>query len=199
MASIGEVLKEIGEGEFILTVRDGCEVAEVKSWRKPLLKSPNKEFLDSARERAIIWPMTSMPNYRFVLVGRRMRNLIDTQIFIWLSQDSDRLSRSATALLADPSIDFFLSMASVWEMQIKFDIKKLALPLPLSDLIVLQQKPNNIRLLSIEPRHIYALSILPMHHKDPFDRLLIAQSIAEKCQFYRRTRFFDLYDAQILR
>lgn len=90
-------------------------------------------------------------------------------------------------------------MASVWEIQIKVDIKKLALPLPLSDLIALQRRTNNIQLLPIELRHIYALSDLPMHHRDPFDRLLIAQSNVEKMPILSADGVFDLYNAQTLR
>ncbi len=128
-----------------------------------------------------------------------MKILSDTHIFIWFSQDSAQLSRSAHDLLKNPANEIFLSIASVWEIQIKLDIKKLALPLPLPDLITLQQRVNNIQILPIEPRHIYALSDLPMHHRDPFDRLLIAQSVTEAMPILTADAVFDRYDAQILR
>lgn len=128
-----------------------------------------------------------------------MRFLIDTHIFIWFSQNSGQLSRSATALLKAPGNGIFLSMVSIWEMQIKLDIQKLTLPLPLSDLLALQQQTNNIQILPIEARHIYELSSLPMHHRDPFDRLLLAQSLAEAMPILSADAVFDRYDAQILR
>ena len=128
-----------------------------------------------------------------------MRTLIDTHIFIWFSQNSSQLSRSAHDLLKNPAHEIFLSMASIWEIQIKLDIQKLALPLPLVDLIALQRQTNNLQILPIEPRHIYGLSDLPMHHRDPFDRLLIAQSNAEAMPLLSADAIFDRYDAQILR
>ena len=128
-----------------------------------------------------------------------MRILSDTHIFIWFSQDSSQLSRSAHELLRNPENEIFLSMASIWEIQIKLDIKKLTLPLPLAELIALQRRENNIQILPIELHHIYALSDLPMHHRDPFDRLLIAQSNAERMPILTADAVFDRYNAQILR
>ena len=128
-----------------------------------------------------------------------MKILVDTHIFIWFSQDLNQLSRSASALLRNPDNEIFLSMASVWEIQIKVDIQKLALPIPLLDLIALQRQTNDLQILPIELRRIYALSALPMHHRDPFDRLLIAQSNAEKMPLLSADAIFDRYDAQILR
>ncbi len=128
-----------------------------------------------------------------------MKILIDTHIFIWFSQDSNQLSRSASALLRNPDNEIFLSMASAWEIQIKVDIQKLALPLPLLELIALQRQTNNLQILPIELSHIYALGALPMHHRDPFDRLLIAQSNAEAMPLLSADAIFDRYDAQILR
>ena len=128
-----------------------------------------------------------------------MKILVDTHIFIWFSQDLNQLSRSASALLRNPDNEIFLSMASVWEIQIKVDIQKLALPIPLLDLIALQRQTNDLQILPIELRHIYALSALPMHHRDPFDRLLIAQSLAEQMPILSADAVFERYDAQILR
>lgn len=128
-----------------------------------------------------------------------MSFLIDTHIFIWFFENSNRLSVSASALLKDPDNEIFLSMASVWEIQIKLDIKKFELDRPLSEIIALERQRNKIQLLPIEPRHIYALSALPMHHKDPFDRLLLAQSNSEKMPILSADAIFDRYDAQILR
>lgn len=128
-----------------------------------------------------------------------MRTLIDTQIFIWSLQERHKLSDSAASLLDNPGNQIFLSLASIWEIQIKMDIGKFELSQNLSETIALQQRENNLQLLPIEPRHIYALSNLPMHHRDPFDRLLLAQSDVEKMPILSADAVFDQYDAQILR
>ncbi len=128
-----------------------------------------------------------------------MRFLIDTHIFIWLFEKSDRLSRSANALLTDANNEIFLSMASIWEMQIKLDIKKIELDRPLSEIVALERRENNLQILPIELRHIYALSALPMHHRDPFDRLLLAQSNVETMPILSADAVFDRYGAKILR
>ena len=84
-------------------------------------------------------------------------------------------------------------------MQIKLDIGKLTLSQPLFSAIALQQNANDLQLLPIELSHINALSGLPMHHRDPFDRLLIAQSISGNTPLLSADSVFDLYAAQILR
>jgi len=108
-----------------------------------------------------------------------MKYLLDTHAFIWLDSDPGKLSPKVATLCADPSNLILLSLASVWEMQIKIQLGKLTLPAPLADTIRNQIKTNQIELLSIELTHILGLASLLPHHKDPFDRLLIAQAIAE--------------------
>lgn len=92
-----------------------------------------------------------------------------------------------------------MSLASVWEIQTKTDIGKLSLGEPLMDIIALEQRVNNLQLLPIELSHINALSGLPLHHRDPFDRLLIAQSLTEAMPILSADAVFELYPAQILR
>ena len=98
----------------------------------------------------------------------------------------------------DSANNLFLSVASIWEIQIKADIGKLKFEQPFSEILAFQQRENNLQILPIEPRHIYGLSDLPMHHKDPFDRLLIAQSNVEKMPILSADAVFERYDAQIL-
>jgi PIN domain nuclease of toxin-antitoxin system len=105
-----------------------------------------------------------------------MRYLLDTHTFVWLDNDPEKLSSRVASICADPNTSLFLSMASIWEMQIKTQLGKLTLPASI-EFIVRQQITNNrIRLLAIEFEHILQLDQLPFHHKDPFDRLLIAQA-----------------------
>ncbi len=112
-----------------------------------------------------------------------MKILLDTHIFIWAVTSPQMLSAAATSHLQNTRNDFFLSMASVWEMQIKIDLGKLSLNGSLPEVVRKRQDESGLLILPIELRHIYALSHLPQHHRDPFDRLLIAQSQTEKCRF----------------
>lgn len=86
-----------------------------------------------------------------------------------------------------------LSVASLWEMQIKIAIGKLPLRLPLADLVREQQERNGFEILIITLDHVLALENLPMHHEDPFDRLLIAQAQAENLPLLSADSVFDLY------
>ena len=107
------------------------------------------------------------------------RLLLDTHTFLWWDSDPARLSARVLGLCRDPSILLFLSLVSLWEIQIKSGLGKLPLSLPLADIVRSQQAQHGLRLLPITPAHIYALDTLPPHHRDPFDRLLIAQALTE--------------------
>ncbi len=128
-----------------------------------------------------------------------MKTLLDTHIFLWAFQNPHLLSPTALALMNDSSNELFLSIASIWEIQIKMDIGKMKFEQPLPEIIEFQQRVNSIQILPIELRHIYALGDLPLHHRDPFDRLLIAQSNVEKMPILSADGVFDRYSAQILR
>lgn len=108
-----------------------------------------------------------------------MKIVLDTHTFIWW--DSERTKLSATALhhCQDQTNTLILSVASVWEMQIKHQLGKLILKLPLADIIEAQRTTNNIEILPIHLPHVLALESLPAYHRDPFDRLIIAQANVE--------------------
>ncbi len=108
-----------------------------------------------------------------------MNYLLDTHTFVWLDVRSANLSPRAKSVLSDPDHTLFVSMASIWEMQIKAQLGKLTLRVPLSQLIAEQQQADNIHLLSVSLEHIFELGNLANHHRDPFDRLLIAQARIE--------------------
>ncbi|MEP0762369.1 MAG: type II toxin-antitoxin system VapC family toxin [Chloroflexota bacterium] len=108
-----------------------------------------------------------------------MRYLLDTHTFLWWDTRSSRLSRRVFDLISDRSNGVWLSMASVWEVQIKHQLARLELSAPLEEIIRIQQRENGINLLPIDLSHVLGLSDLPHHHKDPFDRLLVAQAMAE--------------------
>ena len=102
-----------------------------------------------------------------------MRLPLDTHVFIWWADDPERLSPAALAALEDEANELLLSVASVWEMQIKIQLGKLKLSVPLKELIKNQQETNNLTVSPVALPHVLALDALPFHHKDPFDRLLI--------------------------
>ena len=108
-----------------------------------------------------------------------MNLLLDTHIFLWLNQEPEKLSAHVLALCEDTKNTLYLSYVSPWEIQIKSKLGKLDLHSPLQDMIATQQRDNNLQLLPITLKHIYALADLKNHHQDPFDRLLIAQSTVE--------------------
>lgn len=108
-----------------------------------------------------------------------MKLLLDTHTFIWWDSEPSKLPPRVLALCQDRQNDLWFSVASIWEMQIKLQLGKLQLTLPLKEIIGSQQRTNGIELLPITFEHVLALESLPAHHKDPFDRLLVAQAIVE--------------------
>jgi PIN domain nuclease of toxin-antitoxin system len=108
-----------------------------------------------------------------------MRLLLDTHVLIWLDIAKNRLSVAAQQAIQDRENSIYLSLVSVWEMQIKIQLGKLHLNASLSATLAAHQQTNGIQLLSMQLSYILALSQLPQHHHDPFDRLLIAQAQVE--------------------
>ena len=107
-----------------------------------------------------------------------MKLLLDTHAFIWWDSDPTKLSPSVLAAISDPANEVWLSVVSVLEMAIKAQLGKLSLRLPLAD-IVAQQQANGLQVLSLMLSHTLAVEGLPLVHKDPFDRLLVAQANCE--------------------
>jgi PIN domain nuclease of toxin-antitoxin system len=104
--------------------------------------------------------------------------LLDTHAFLWMDARSARIPAAVAQAVKDPTNDVFLSVASLWELQIKVSIGKLHLDRSLQE-IVRDQRSVGLRILPIKLRHVYALDGLPGHHRDPFDRLLVAQAIRD--------------------
>lgn len=127
-----------------------------------------------------------------------MNLLLDTHIFLWSAIQPTKLSDSIRQVLEDPANLLFLSAASVWEMQIKTQIGKLQLSLPVEEFVPIQRGFNNILALPIFERHIWALETLPLHHKDPFDRLLMAQAVTEQYQLVTADPIFARYEVPLL-
>jgi PIN domain nuclease of toxin-antitoxin system len=127
-----------------------------------------------------------------------MRILLDTHIFIWWNGDLGLLSSSARSLCEDQENTLALSLASIWEMQIKRQLGKLTFNRPLPEIIQSQQRANGIELLPITTEHIFALQNLPAHHRDPFDRILIAQAHVERISLITADPAFRQYEVKLL-
>ena len=120
--------------------------------------------------------------------------LLDTHTLIWLFENNSQLSDRAQSLILDETNELFISIASIWEMTIKSNLGKLNLSIPLSDLIAQKLIPSDIQLLPIQLEHLTVLQTLPFHHRDPFDRLLIAQAIADRLILLSADKAFKNYD-----
>ncbi len=105
-----------------------------------------------------------------------MKLLLDTHVFIWWDGDQTKLSAKVLAACKSPANTLHLSLASVWEMQIKAQLGKLTLRLPLADILRDEQQRNGLQIEAITLDDILALSKLPSLHRDPFDRMLIVQA-----------------------
>ena len=121
-----------------------------------------------------------------------MALLLDTQVIIWLESDSNKLSEEVKKLLSKESLVYF-SHVSIWEMAIKIKTGKLSLDQNLETFIYDFQKDYQFIPLAITLKHIYKTQELEFHHKDPFDRLLIAQSIFEGFTIVSSDSIFDKY------
>ena len=107
------------------------------------------------------------------------RALLDTHSFLWFISGSERLSRTARTLIEDPANPMLVRMASLREIAIKHGLGKLSLERPFVELIPEQLERQRIGVPGIEFPHLAEVARLPLHHRDPFDRLIVAQARAE--------------------
>lgn len=122
-----------------------------------------------------------------------MKFLIDTHTFIWYVTNSSKLSLKAQELINDGNNEVLLSIASIWEMAIKHSVSKLTFELPFELFITRQLAVNNFQLLNVSIDHLVIVANLPLHHRDPFDRLIIAQAIVEQIPVVGTDKVFDSY------
>lgn len=126
-----------------------------------------------------------------------MNYLLDTHAFIWWNENSPRLPVHVRQALSDRSNQIWLSHASVWELQIKIQLGKLKLGAPLADLMDQESRVNRLRLLSISYDDILKLDSLPMHHRDPFDRMIIAHTLTGGFHLVACDSEFAAYDVPL--
>jgi PIN domain nuclease of toxin-antitoxin system len=126
-----------------------------------------------------------------------MKALLDTHTFLWAISDDKRLSRRAQQTFTAPN-ELWLSVASVWEILIKVKAGKLPLPEPSGPYLVKELGENRIEVLPIELDHVLRIETLAVHHRDPFDRILIAQSIEEKLPLITSDPIFERYPIDLI-
>lgn len=124
-----------------------------------------------------------------------MALLLDTQVLIWLEEVPERIPEKVRdRIFTEPVV--YLSQVSVWELAIKIKIGKLSLKQPLQTFIVNFLIGYRFKLLDIDLSHIYQTERLTLHHKDPFDRLIIAQSLIENMEIVSSDEIFDAYEVK---
>ena len=128
-----------------------------------------------------------------------MNLLLDSHTFVWTHEEPRKLSAKAAAEIKNPANDLFLSAASVWELQIKIQIGKFKFNDTLENVIAEQQLINGIQILPVNLTHVLYLKNLPLHHRDPFDRLLISQAIVENMTLVSADPKFSAYQVNLLR
>jgi PIN domain nuclease of toxin-antitoxin system len=124
--------------------------------------------------------------------------LLDTHVFLWAITEDSRLSRRAREIFVSRSSELFFSVASAWEIQIKVQIKKLPLPKPAMSYLRGHLATNGIQVLPILLDHVARLEELPAYHRDPFDRILVAQSMEEGWPIVSADPLLKKYPAQLI-
>ncbi|BAY66376.1 PilT domain-containing protein [Calothrix brevissima NIES-22] len=123
-----------------------------------------------------------------------MKLLLDTQCWLWWFAQPERLSEEAITQIADETNELWLSVASIWEIGIKFAIAKLPLPEPPDSYISNRMGQLGVRSLEITATHALRAASLPLHHRDPFDRMLIAQAQLEDITLVSADAIFRQYN-----
>lgn len=126
-----------------------------------------------------------------------MNLLLDSHVFLWLMNEPERVPSKVLAMCESAENTLHLSVASVWELQIKCSLGKLTMEQSLKAILVEQQHSNSLEILPIKLNHLWRLADLPRVHNDPFDRLLIAQAIVEDMQLVSADRLFSSYPVNL--
>jgi len=122
-----------------------------------------------------------------------MRLLLDTQAVLWFRAGDPRLSNAAREAIESPENSLMFSMAGLWELAIKISLRRLHLTYTLHEFVQQRLPESAIQLLDITPEHVYELLNLPLHHRDPFDRLMMAQCLADGINFVSADAELDAY------
>ncbi|MGH3431881.1 MAG: type II toxin-antitoxin system VapC family toxin [Thermocrispum sp.] len=126
-----------------------------------------------------------------------MKLLLDTHTWLWMQAQSQRFSAEAMALLEDLDNELLLSSASSWEIAIKHALGKLPLPSPPEEYVPDRMRSSGVVALPVTHTHALKVAALPEHHRDPFDRMLIAQAKTEQLTILTADRTFERYDVAV--
>jgi len=127
-----------------------------------------------------------------------VRYLLDTQCWLWMEAAPERLSEKVRKLILRKDTELFLSAASAWEIAIKYALGKLKLPVPPSEYVPDRMAKNGIDSIPVLSNHALRVAEMPLHHRDPFDRLIIAQALIEKFTIITSDRHFESYTVDVL-
>ena len=128
-----------------------------------------------------------------------MRALLDTHVWLWMLAAPERLSPKARRLISAAETELFLSAASAWEIAIKHGLKKVVLPGSPEELVPEWMERTAVTPLPVLHRHALRVASLPRHHRDPFDRLLVAQAQIEELPLLTADRVFARYEVEVVR
>lgn len=127
-----------------------------------------------------------------------MNYLLDTHAFLWWISESPEIPRALVKKLGHASGGVYFSVVSIWEIGLKLRIGKLQLPEPLDTYLLKQIQANRIEVLPLHAPHVFKSLELPSHHRDPFDRMLVAQALSENLAFVSRDKALRAYPAKIV-
>lgn len=127
-----------------------------------------------------------------------MKALIDSHAFLWALEGSSRLGSGARTLLDSPDNELYLSLVSIWELAIKTSAGKLDLPQPASRYLEREAATRNVILLPLRIAHMQQMELLPFYHRDPFDRMLVAQAMVEDLVLLTVDRQLARYGVRII-
>lgn len=125
-----------------------------------------------------------------------MNFILDTHVFLWQLVDPEKISNEAMGCLKDPDSKLWVSAASLWEIGILMSLKRIRSKLKVSEMASQAQEDAGISTLPIEWSHVDRLRELPFHHRDPFDRLLIAQAVDFRATILSKDKLFDVYNVK---
>ena len=127
-----------------------------------------------------------------------MNVLVDTHVWLWSLADPGRLAPGARSLIASSRNVVYLSAASAWELAIKSALGKIELPEPVATYVPTRMARQGIAPLPITHAHALRVSTLPAHHRDPFDRLLVAQALVERLPIITADPVFERYGVEVI-
>lgn len=130
--------------------------------------------------------------------GRIVKLLLDTHAYLWWGLEPELLPGKVRQILEDPENEIFVSVASLWEIVIKVQLGKLTLPISLAEYSAALRDQSSIRILGIDEEHVYAHKDLAQAHRDPFDRMLVAQATVERCVLVTRDPRIREYEVSTL-